>query len=202
MITAPPCARSQPEAKPSGRSSPPAPDRPGWLCAAPSALCHPFRRDQVRAGAALEETVQEPVSALLGCGNTSRIGNTAPGRKEHLLCQRQIRNIKILLYLFEMYSFPTNIISCSPKTCPKIPFQVIAMEIKSSKEVHPYFRECDLFGLSTQQFLCSALAVNAAVEFLYSCSKALWAQEASVGCASWQQPPHRWQAAFPSPTTA
>lgn len=61
------------------------------------------------------------------------------------------------------------------------------MEIKIPKEVHQH-RETIFFGLSTRQFLCSALAVGAAVG-VYFVFKGVVARRPPVGCASWQPPP-------------
>lgn len=61
------------------------------------------------------------------------------------------------------------------------------MEIKIPKEVHQH-RETIFFGLSTRQFLCSALAVGAAVG-VYLMFKGVVGQRPPVGCASWQPPP-------------
>lgn len=101
--------------------------------------------------------------------------------KEHLLCQRQIPKHKNPpLFVFEMYGFSYKYYLIFQKTCQKIHFRGDSnMEIKIPKEVHQH-RETIFFGLSTRQFLCSALAVGAAVG-VYLMFKGVVGQEA----ASW-----------------
>ena len=141
-------------------------------------LRHPFGEDQVRAGGVDQHGRQFQFYQDAEYQQDQEHGQD---EKEHLLCQCQIpKHKKSSSICFEIYGFSYEYYLIFQKTCQKIHFRGDSnMEIKIPKEVHQH-RETIFFGLSTRQFLCSALAVGAAVG-VYFVFKGVVGQEA----ASW-----------------